>query len=287
MHVPGETPAFRAGILSQRFWLYYWKVYGAPAVYDIKISESRRVRRVTGGAALPVALANEESFDRLFRFSILPGDSALLSVGSFVWEDKARFLAFTQDAFRKMKLAGTKTLIIDIRGNTGGNDDMWREGILAYIATKPYRWASHYRKRVGTPDPTKNEKAGDLVDGDLETWVPPEPENPAHFAGKVYVLVGPATYSSSIVFSVVMQDFGFGTLVSDDGGDCVRASQTGGTRTAKLPNSGLTVVVPRFVLYRPSGERLPVLLRPDMQVAGDPLNPGSAVDDLLRKTNSP
>jgi hypothetical protein len=280
--VPGDTPAFRAGILSQRFWLYYWKVFGAPATYDFRLAGQRRVRKVAGAAAVPVTLAEETDFDRMYQFALLPDDAALLRVGSFVWEDKDRFLAFTKDAFRKMQVAGTKTLIIDIRTNTGGNDDMWREGILSYIATKPYRWASHYRKRVGTPDPAKNEKVGDIVDGELETWVPPQPDNPLHFAGKVYVLTGPATYSSSVVFSVVMQDFGFGTLVSEGAKDWVRASQTGGTRGKALPNSGLTVIVPRFILFRPSAVRTPPLLVPDIEIARQPLDPSAAIRSLLK-----
>jgi hypothetical protein len=280
--VPGDTPAFRAGILSVRFWLYYWKVFGAPASYDFRFDGQRRVRKVAGSTAVPATLAEEADFDRMYRFALLPEDAALLRVGSFVWEDKDRFLAFTKESFRKMQVAGTKTLIIDIRTNTGGNDDMWREGLLAYIATKPYRWASHYRKRVGTPDPAKNEKVGDIVDGELETWVQPEMENPLHFAGKVYVLTGPATYSSSVVFSVVMQDFGFGTLVSEGAQDCVRSSQTGGTRVKMLPNSGLPVVVPRFVLIRPSGARTPPLLVPDIEIARKPLDPSAAIRSLLK-----
>jgi hypothetical protein len=280
--VPGDTPVFRAGILSVRFWLYYWKVFGAPASYDIRLAGQRRERHVAGATAVPVTVAEGEDFDRMYQFALLPDDAALLRVGSFVWEDKQRFLDFTKESFRKMQVAGTKTLIIDIRTNTGGNDDMWREGLLAYIATKPYRWASRYRKRVGTPDPAKNEKAGDIVDGELETWVQPEMENPLHFAGKVYVLAGPATYSSSVVFSVVMQDFGFGTLVSEGANDSVRASQTGGTRVKALPNSGLPVVVPRFILIRPSGARTPPLLVPDIEIAHQPLDPSAAIRSLLK-----
>lgn len=278
--VPGDTPAFRAGILSQRFWLYYWKLYGAPATFDVGIAGKRHMR-VAGGATLPVALADEASFERLFTFELLQEDAALLTVGSFVWEDKARFLAFTRAAFGKMKAAGTKTLIIDIRANTGGNDDMWIEGILPYLADKPFRWASRYRKRVVVADPAKNEKVGDLVEGELETWIQPQPENPLHFPGRVFVLVGPATYSSSIVFSVVMQDFGFASIAGEGAKECVRASQTGGTRRTTLPNSGLVVIAPRFVLTRPSGAKLPLYLKPDIELPADPLHPRAAVEALI------
>ena len=279
--VPGDTPTFRAGILSTRFWLYYWKVFGAPDRFEIQIAGQRQAWPVAGARTVPTTLASEETFERLFQFQALPGSAAVLTVGSFVWDDKPRYLAFMQSAFRQMKESGTKTLIIDIRDNTGGNDDLWREGILAYIATQKYRWASRYRKRVAAPDPAKNEKVGDIVEGELETWIPPEPDNPLHFDGRVYVLLGPATYSSSVLFCVVVQDFGFGTLVAEGARESVRATQTGGTRGTKLPNTGINIITPRFVLTRPSGSRWPLLLEADHHLTPDPLDPSAAIHRAL------
>jgi len=163
-----------------------------------------------------------------------------------------------------MRKAGTKSLVIDLRANGGGNDEMWIEGVLPYFATKRYRWASKYRKRVVVADPSKHEAVGDIVDGEVETWVSPQPDNPLRFAGKVYVLVGGATYSSAIVFSNVVQDFAFGTIAGQ--GASVRSATTGGARRTTLPNSGLIVVAPRFVLTRPSGAMKPVLFTPDIEV---------------------
>jgi hypothetical protein len=279
--VPGDTPTFRAGILSARFWLYYWKVFGAPDHFDIQFAGRRHTERVAAARIVPATLAHEDVFESLFRFQALPGDAAVLTVGSFVWDDKPRYLTFMQSAFRQMKENGTKTLIIDIRDNTGGNDDLWREGILAYIATQKYRWASWYRKRVATPDPAKNEKVGDIVEGELETWIPPEPDNPLRFDGKVYVLLGPSTYSSSVLFCVVMQDFGFGTLVAEGARASVRATQTGGTRGTKLPNTGINIITPRFVLTRPSGSRSPLFLEADHQLTADPLDRSAAIRRAL------
>ena len=219
---------------------------------------------MSGSAALPAVLADEESFERQFRFELRPNDSALLTVSSFAWGDKAQFLAFTHDAFAKLRAAAARNLIIDVRANGGGDDVMWIEGILPYFATKPYRWASRYRKRVVVADAAKHEAVGDIVDGEVETWIPAQPDNPLRFTGKVYVLVGSATYSSAVVFSNVVQDFGFGTIAGMGGS--VRAAQTGGTRRTTLPNSGLIVVAPRFVLTRPSGATAPALLTPDLEV---------------------
>lgn len=260
--VHGDTPAFRAALLSRRFWLYYWKVFGASDQFDIEPAGTGRMR-IRGSAALPAVLADEESFENQFRLDLLPGDTAVLTVSSFAWSDKTQFLTFTREAFEKMSAAGTKNLVIDVRANGGGNDEMWIEGLLPYFATKPYRWASHFRKRVVVADPAKHEDVGDIVDGEVETWIPPQPENPLRFRGKVHVLVGSATYSSAVVFSNVVQDFRFGTIAGVGGS--VRAATTGGTRRTTLPNSGLIVVSPRFVLTRPSGKTKPTLLTPDIE----------------------
>jgi hypothetical protein len=262
--VHGDTPTFRAALLSRRFWLYYWKVFGAPAAFDLTIAGVRQARHVAGSAALPAVLADEESFERQFRIELLANKSAVLTVSSFAWGGKAQFLSFTRDAFERLREAGTKNLVIDVRANGGGNDEMWIEGILPYLATKPYRWGSRFRKRVVVADPAKHETVGDIVDGEIETWVPPQPDNPLRFTGRVYVLVGAATYSSAVVFSNVVQDFGFGTIAGSGGS--VRAATTGGTRRTTLPNSGLILVAPRFVLTRPSGETKPALLTPDLKV---------------------
>jgi hypothetical protein len=262
--VHGDTPAFRAALLSRRFWFYFWKLYGAPAVFEIGVASEKTPRHIAGSAALPAVLADEDSFERQFRLELLPNYTALLTLSSFAWPDKAQFLAFTHDAFGRMRAAGTKILIIDVSANGGGNDEMWIEGVLPYLATKPYRWASRYRKRVVVADPARHEAVGDIVDGEVETWIPAQPDNPLRFTGRVYVLLGAATYSSAVVFSNVMQDFHFGTIAGQGGS--VRAAQTGGTRRTTLPNSGLIVVAPRFVLTRPSGAETPAMFTPDLAV---------------------
>jgi hypothetical protein len=68
------------------------------------------------------------------------------------------------------------------------------------------------------------------------------------------VAIGPLTYSSSMLFANVMQDFGFAILVGTGGtGGAARRSQSGGVYGVPLPQSGLTLWVPRFVLDPPGG----------------------------------
>ncbi|GMU06691.1 S41 family peptidase [Corallococcus caeni] len=276
----GDTPRFRAALLSQRWWLYYGKLHGTPARFELEL-DGTEVVRVPASRELPAMLQAEEDFKRLYRFELLEGGDALLTLGSFSWPDKARYFAFTQDAFGRMRAAGTRRLVIDLRANGGGDDDMWKEGILRYVADRPYRAGSTYLKRVQESSRKQGETTGQVVSGEITSLEEPRVDEPLRFAGEVWLLVGPLTYSSAVLFSNVVQDYHFGAVAGV--GDAVRVRQSGGTQSVVLPHTGLMLSYPRFVLDRPAGAREPVLLRPEVVLDDDPLHPRAAVDTLLSR----
>lgn len=282
--VAGDSPELRAHLLSRRAWFYYWKVFGAPKRFDLVLSQPRaRLLSVAGTPTLPLAVAERDarqSGAKLFSFERLGQDAALLTIKQFMSPDKPAFYAFTRDMFEKLRDERIRTLIIDIRENTGGDDDLWKTGILPYIADKPYRHASSYVKKVIPGRGSETERVGDVVNG-FVSLTPPDLDNPLHFSGKTYVITGRITYSSAVLFSNVVQDFGFAKLVSAGGYANVR--QSGGVQNIVLPNTGLELSVPRFVLDRPSGERQPALMRPDIVLPDSPFDPRAIVDALLLK----
>lgn len=204
-----------------------------------------------------------------------------MTVRSFAW-DMQPFLAFTRDAFGRMREAGVRRLVIDVRDNGGGDDAMCIEGVMPYVATQPYRWASTYTKRVVEEHRDEGEELGAIVSGSIDSWIAPQPDNPLRFSGEVYVLIGGGTYSSAVLFANVVRDFGFGKLAGTGGS--VRADQSGGVQRAVLPNTGLAVWSPRFVLKRPSGASGPLLMQPDLAIDEDPVRPEAAVARLLDRT---
>lgn len=280
--VHGDTLKMRADLLSQRWWLFHWKIYGEPANFHLTLRgrSPSAASVVAASHELPLALKIEDSFERTYHFELLPNHAALLSIGSFGWNDKQRYFDFTHAAFQKIHDEKVTTLIIDVRYNGGGDDDMWMKGILSYIATKRYHWASSYLVRIvkGHEDP--GDRIGMVEQGPLKEWIEPEPNNPLHFSGKVYALVGVASYSSTILFANVMQDYGFGTLAGVGGS--ARSQQSGGVQTTTLPNSGFAAVWPRFILTRPSGALEPKLLTPDLPLPDDPYDAGAMIKAVLR-----
>ena len=277
--VHGDTPAFRAALLSQRWWFFHRKLFGQPRAFDIVLAGGARLT-LPASRTMPASLTAEEDFDAQYRLELLPNRRALLTVGAFEWPDRPRYFAFMRDSFAAMREAGVQSLIIDVRANGGGSDDMWRDGILRYIADRPFRSGSRYIKRVLEAYRDEDEVTGELVRGEIETFVQPRDE-PLRFTGSVHVLVGPRTYSSAVLFANVAQDFRFATLVGVGG--AVRARQSGSVQTATLPNSGLVLSYPRFILDRPSGRREPPFVEPDIAIADDPLRPRAAVETLLTR----
>lgn len=274
----GDTAAFRRALLSHRWWFFYWKMYGAPERFDITVEGS--TLRMAGSHAQPAYLATKSVFERAFSFRKLPHHAALLTLHTFKWPDKAKFYAFTEQVFKEIKREGIRVLIVDVRQNGGGDDDMWMQGILRYIADKPYRWASGYEKKVTPGHVDEGQHVGDIVHGHIDRMIPPRLDDPLHYNGKFYLLVGNQTYSSAVLFSNTVQDFKFGTIAGQGG--MVRSAQSGGVQSFTLPNSGLSVTAPRFILTRPSGKTTPAFVEPDVRVADDPLHPMAAVNEVLR-----
>jgi hypothetical protein len=287
----GDTSALRAHVLSRHMWFEYWHMFGAPRQFDLVVAKPEGLAhlRVAGSSKIPAVLDTEgpSGFKKTFQFELLPGNAALLTINHFLWPDQQAYNAFIRDAFAKIRDAKVSTLIVDVRQNPGGDDGMWKE-LLSYLADKPFRNGSSYVKKVIAGRASGSEKVGDVVHGFGDTWLEPGLNNPLHYSGKTYVLVGRMTYSSAVLFSNVVQDFGFAQLVG--AGGYARARQTGGVQNIILPNTGLRMVIPRFVLDRPSGEREPALVHPDIVLPDSPFDRMVTVNALLehlRRTREP
>lgn len=274
----GDTPVFRAALLSRRFWWFYREMYGEPKHFEIGLANRTGTVEVHASSATPVALRHL-TFDGNFQFELKPHHAAVLTIRSFYWKDKARYYAFMKHAFVRIKQAKVTTLVIDIRDNGGGDDDMWMHGILDYIADKPYRWGSTYKKRILEKYRDAGEVVGSVKAGEIETIIQPHLDNPLAYRGKTYVLIGPYTYSSAILFTNVVEDYGFATVAGTGG--AAKRGQTGSIQSIILPHTGLELTCPRFYLIPPSGGQGKALVEPEISLKYDPLDPEMAVRALL------
>ncbi|WDE12185.1 S41 family peptidase [Thalassomonas haliotis] len=278
----GDSLRHRRAILARRFASYYWLYFGNAETFTLDVmaeNEKTAINNITI-AASHAAFNTDKRFEDTFQFEILNSKSAKLTIKAFHWPDKKRYFSFIEAAFKQIKALNIEKLIIDIRENGGGDDDMWKQGIVSYIATQPWRHASTYKVKVIEGRQSEKSPLGEVIDGELSANNRVENDNPLRFEGEVYVLIGAYTYSSSILFANTVQDHGFATLVGEATGG--KSGQTGGLQRFILPHSKLKVFAPRFLLARPKGGHHMEPVTPDITIAYDKSHPEQLVNKLLQ-----
>ncbi|NHK31861.1 MAG: hypothetical protein FK730_10950 [Asgard group archaeon] len=138
------------------------------------------------------------------------------------------------------QIADYDYLIIDIRGNYGGNDYFWYENVVQpllkeklksklFLAFKKDGTFSHYYRKAKKIYFKKSKSSFDYLppevltdEYDLYKEVPLvyEPANTVDFKGKIAVLIDKCVYSSAESFTIFCKNTGFATLYgTNSGGD--------------------------------------------------------------------
>ena len=203
------------------------------------------------------------------------------------------FRAFIDKAFTALAESEAGNLLIDLRGNVGG-DVSFSDLLIARIADRPFTFASRYAVRAG--ERTKvawseyegpaeaiigrvargiaEAKTGAIFEVDLPL-VPPD--ETGRFEGRVWVLMNRHSYSNAAVMAAQIQDYGFGTLMGESTADL--ATTYGAVESFTLPHSEALVYYPKAYMVRPSGDERVAGVRPDVPL---PLQPvGTSEDRVL------
>ncbi len=224
------------------------------------MAQSDRYQRLRArGVTLP------GSYDALWSFEVLDGQTAVMRFltfstfnFTFEWKD------FIDRAFEEMKEKGILNLIVDIRGNEGGDDlvlyvlgkNLARKPLVTPPATdrlayevvpaelQPYcfSWTDDYKDYRGKVVPTP--------DGAF-TWKKPTPPmkirgSKKAFGGDLYVLVDAANSSATFYMAQILQYNDLGTLIGQTTGGSQRGLNGGQMIFFRMPHTGLEVDIPIF-----------------------------------------
>jgi len=180
-----------------------------------------------------------------------------------------------------------KNLIIDARYNYGGATSV-NEKLLQYIGNKPYTSVSEayvktslllkkYYKDDKEFTPYIINEVKKYYDGKFTIS-----NSPLLFKGQVYVLAGTETFSSGANFVAVVKDCGLATVIGYETGGL--ASGYGDYLKFTLPNSRLKLQVATKYLVRPSGNKQPSGVIPDIIVNKTLNDKLYNIDTVLEKT---
>ncbi|MDD2804716.1 MAG: S41 family peptidase [Elusimicrobiales bacterium] len=287
----GETFPFKAIQFSEKqtFWWAFTKLFSGGKQFELETRDSagRARTRKLGVIGIDAAVELRKATEKPLADET---SLRLLEDGSVAY---FRYPSFRYSEAEKEKIdrifaeAGkAKALIIDIRGNGGGNSAMG-EHIMKYLTEKPVRSFSKMQVKVSAellanPKYSRHMREENLAfaPGTLVTNRTKEEkqEKPAaFFGGKVYLLTDNATFSSASDFAAMFRDYECGRIIGYETGGLPTCF--GDVFSLALTNSRLPFGVSYKKFYgprpKPGDEEHGVL--PDVPAA----------DELLAKYKGP
>ena len=175
------------------------------------------------------------------------------------------FRQWVENTFKTLREKGTETLIIDVRGN-GGGDDMYGAMLVSCLTDKPFRYFDHINVKTITPsfkehtDLKVDEKGlarfregttpkpvgGYFLTPKMHPGLAEQPPGKYPFLGRVFVVIDGGTFSTAADFCAVVHHLKRATFVGEETGGGYYGNNSGMMPTLTLPNSKVKVRLPLY-----------------------------------------
>lgn len=217
------------------------------------------------------SLDNKETEKEFLEFKILNDKTAYVGIHSFSnyrikkCKTNNNFKDFLEKSFQTIADKNIETLIIDVSQNGGGNEG--NEGILYSYIGNNYQKYKKVRAKTqktildnGIDKPIKLKTFGPLErtlvnkkmnDGSYERktnvgfgLMAFKKEPKTKYKGKIYVIIGPITYSGGSEFANMVYTNKLATFVGQETGGGYYGNTSGYSRELTLPHSKITIDLP-------------------------------------------
>ncbi|WP_264564610.1 S41 family peptidase [Flavobacterium sp. N3904] len=253
--------------------------------------------------------------NRNLKFIENDSSIAVLKINHF---DLGNYSRFYKESFGKIQLYNTKTLIIDLRNNSGGG---LKEivTLYSYLADPTFVFIDPFQvvSRTSLIEKTPFSKAPLLakilispfyipfiyskVHKDKDKYYISGSESKPHtvnknaFKGKVYVLINGGTFSAASIISSNLKGSKRAIFVGEETGGAYNGTVAGFMPTVELPNSGIKITVGLLVVaphYKtelegrgvfPDKEIIPTL---EDRINGRDPEMNWILDDIMKKTTT-
>jgi hypothetical protein len=183
--------------------------------------------------------------------------------GSVDAEGKKTLKEFYQESFDTLNRKGTKTLILDLRNNGGGEDELGKL-LLSYLLDKPFKYYDNLvinalefptLQKYANFSKVPEDKAERMANGQyraLEHTHPnlglQQPILPT-FQGKLFILINGGCFSTTAEFLSVAHYHKRATFIGEESGGGYYGNTSGEVPALTLPNTKLVVYVPLVTYY--------------------------------------
>lgn len=221
--------------------------------------------------------------------------TAILRLRSFDYE--ADYQAFHAATFAELAKKHIKRLIIDLRGNPGGNNALAVD-LLSYLLPAPFVLTKSARARVvlpsfmsavaGSRDYFDTTQVKRLPDGTLTqasaTLGRQQPASQPRFRGQVVLLVDGGTFSAASNFAASLRAQRRVLILGQETGGTEAGLNGGVISRVELPNSRMVLQLPHFrLLTACASPQLGRGVRPDVEVVPTPQQVAAHADALLNQ----
>lgn len=224
------------------------------------------------------------TLDDLWSFKLLNNETGYLKIGTFVTNKLTiDWKKFLNNAFDEVNDKNIQNLILDIRGNEGGDDEVnlvlgnkLAKSQIEFPAFKEllrYETVSDdYLPYLNTWDKSFYNRKGQLVkqENGFFTWKKDRgnsiiKQNSKAFQGQTYLLVDAANSSATFFLTAGLQQNKIATVIGSETGGNRKGTNGGQLFFLWLPNSKIEIDIP-LIGYYPIEEQPDKGLTPDIEI---------------------
>jgi hypothetical protein len=262
----GDIESGKRAHIANGFARYYWAAVDPTDQFTIKARDDagKVVTTKLAGVTEAERKTNQNPVNQAIRAGIdkvrwtrenlsvrFLEDVAHARIGYFVGDD---FPAWVEETFKTLHDKGTKTLILDLRGN-GGGEDMYGAMLVSYLTDKPFRYFDHIHVKTITPafKAPSDWRGDDEHTAKLREGMAPDPaggflvtekghagvatRRPGKFPfmGNVFVLIDGGTFSTAADFCAVTHHLKRATFIGEETGGGYYGNNSGMQAVVTLP----------------------------------------------------
>jgi C-terminal processing protease CtpA/Prc len=182
--------------------------------------------------------------------------------GGFVDADRKKTLKdLYRESFAAMKMNGTKTLILDLRNNGGGADELGKL-LLSYLVDKPFKYYDDlvinalefsFQKYTSMGKSLPADRVERQPNGKYRmvthpNWGIQQPSEPT-FQGRVLILINGGSFSTTSEFLSHAHNKKLATFIGEESGGGYYGNTSGAGFGLILPNTKTQVRIPLMTYY--------------------------------------
>ncbi len=207
----------------------------------------------------PVRYPQDQKPDRAADLTFPDGGIVRLTIRSFGGNAGGRFL---EDAFQQIRGRNTRSLIIDVRDNEGGADELGKK-LLSFLVDQPFKYyedlvlnarsfsfGRYLENGNGVIPEAMVEKRADGKYHNIRhpNWGVQQPSQP-YFSGQVLALMNGGSFSTTCEFLANLHSRHRATFIGEEAAGGYYGNTSGRMARVVLPNSKVIVRVPLQTYY--------------------------------------